>query len=176
MRVEWNETKNRANRKKHGVNFELAQEIFDDPLALSKFDRIEDGEERWHTLGTVENIVLLLVTHTARDDEGEEVIRISRHVRRPQANGDIMKKTKRSIRRKKSLRALKYLPEKEIDINDVPEVRDWGGAVRGRFYRPIKKAVSLRLDADVLAWFKARSEKYQSKINEVLREYMNKNQ
>lgn len=87
-----------------------------------------------------------------------------------------MNKTKRLSRHKKSLRALKYLPEKEIDINDVPEVRDWDGAVRGRFYRPIKKAVSLRLDADVLAWFKARSEKYQSKINEVLREYMTKNQ
>lgn len=44
--------------------------------------------------------------------------------------------------------------------------------MRGRFYRPVKQAISLRLDADVLAWFKARSEKYQSKINEVLREYM----
>ena len=87
-----------------------------------------------------------------------------------------MSKTKRSSRSKKSLRAVKYLPEKEINLDDIPEVRDWDGAVRGRFYRPIKKAVSLRLDADVLAWFKARSEKYQSKINQVLREYMNKNQ
>jgi uncharacterized protein (DUF4415 family) len=87
-----------------------------------------------------------------------------------------MNKTKRSSRHKKSLRALKNLPEKDIDVNDVPEVRDWDGAVRGRFYRPIKKAVSLRLDADVLAWFKTRGEKYQSKINEVLREYMTKNQ
>ena len=51
-------------------------------------------------------------------------------------------------------------------------MRDWDGAVRGRFYRPVKKAISLRLDADVLAWFKTRGEKYQSKINEVLREYM----
>lgn len=76
MRVEWDEKKNRANLKKHGVSFELAQEIFDDPLALSKLDRIEDGEERWHTLGTVGGVVLLLVTHTTRDDEGEEVIRV----------------------------------------------------------------------------------------------------
>jgi len=76
VRVEWDERKNRTNRRKHGVSFELAQEVFDDPLALSKLDRVEAGEERWHTLGVVEGIVLLLVTHTVRDDHGEEVIRI----------------------------------------------------------------------------------------------------
>lgn len=76
MRVEWDERKNRTNRRKHGVCFELAQEVFDDPLTLSKLDRVEAGEERWHTLGMVEGIVLLLVTHTVRDDHGEEVIRI----------------------------------------------------------------------------------------------------
>lgn len=87
-----------------------------------------------------------------------------------------MSKTKPAARRKKEIRALKYQPEKEIDLKDIPEVRDWAGAIRGRFYRPIKKAISLRLDADVLTWFKARSEKYQSKINEVLREYMRRHQ
>lgn len=56
--------------------FGLAQEVFDDPLALSKLDRVEAGEERWHTLGMVEDVVLLLVTHTVRDDHGEEIIRI----------------------------------------------------------------------------------------------------
>ena len=76
MRVEWDERKNRANQKKHGVSFELAQEIFDDPLALSKLDRMVGDEERWHTLGMVEGIVLLLVTHTVRHDEDEEVIRV----------------------------------------------------------------------------------------------------
>jgi len=76
VRVEWDERKNRTNRRKHGVSFDLAQEVFDDPLALSKLDRVEAGEERWRTLGMVEGIVLLLVTHTVRDDHGEEVIRI----------------------------------------------------------------------------------------------------
>ena len=76
MRVEWDERKNHTNYQKHGVRFELAQEVFDDPLALSKLDRVEAGEERWHTLGMVEGIVLLLVTHTVRDDQGEEVLRI----------------------------------------------------------------------------------------------------
>ncbi len=85
-----------------------------------------------------------------------------------------MKKTKPTARRSKELKALKTRVVSTGEIRDIPEVRDWDGAVRGRFYRPVKKAISLRLDADVLAWFKARSEKYQSKINEVLREYMHR--
>lgn len=83
-----------------------------------------------------------------------------------------MSKTKPTARRGKELKALKTRVVSTGEIRDIPEVRDWDGAVRGRFYRPVKKAISLRLDADVLAWFKARSEKYQSRINEVLREYM----
>jgi uncharacterized protein (DUF4415 family) len=51
-------------------------------------------------------------------------------------------------------------------------VRDWNGAVRGRFYRPVKQAVTIRLDADVVAWFKARDRKYQTAVNRALREYM----
>lgn len=83
-----------------------------------------------------------------------------------------MSKTKPTARRSKELKALKTRVISTGELRNIPEVRDWEGAVRGRFYRPVKKAISLRLDADVLAWFKARSEKYQSKINEVLREYM----
>ncbi|MBK9130130.1 MAG: BrnT family toxin [Gammaproteobacteria bacterium] len=75
MHFSWDENKNRANRLKHGVSFELAQEVFDDPLALSRLDRIAGSEQRWHTLGRVEG-VLLLVSHTAFEHEGEEVIRI----------------------------------------------------------------------------------------------------
>lgn len=45
---------------------------------------------------------------------------------------------------------LKQMDDKDIDFSDIPEVLDWSGAVRGRLYRPIKKPVTLRLDADVL--------------------------
>lgn len=51
---------------------------------------------------------------------------------------------------------------------------DWQGAVRGAFYRvtPVKKPIALRLDADVLAWFKQDGDGYQTRINAALREYM----
>ena len=74
--------------------------------------------------------------------------------------------------RKKELDALAARPEEEIDTSELPEVTDWSGAAIGRFYRPIKKPVTIRLDADVLAWFRAHSTKYQTAINKALREYI----
>ena len=73
------------------------------------------------------------------------------------------------------LETLRAMRDEDIDFRDIPEVTDWTGAKRGRFYRPIKQPLTLRLDADVIAWFKARatdSEKYQTTINRVLREYV----
>ncbi len=73
------------------------------------------------------------------------------------------------------LKSLAALPEKEIDTSDVPEVLDWSGARRGLFYRPIKQQLTLRLDVDVVAWFKRHTtsdEGYQTRINRALREYV----
>jgi uncharacterized protein (DUF4415 family) len=71
--------------------------------------------------------------------------------------------------------ALAAPPNREIDTSDVPEVRDWSGAQRGTFYRPIKQQLTLRLDADIVAWFKERTRDgraYQTVINKALREYV----
>jgi uncharacterized protein (DUF4415 family) len=70
------------------------------------------------------------------------------------------------------LKGLAAMADEEIDFSDIPEQRDWSGAVVGRFYRPVKKQVTLRLDADVLAWFKARGGKYQTALNAALRQHM----
>ena len=76
MRFEWDENKNRSNRKKHGVGFETAKLVFDDPLHISIQDRFENGEERWRTVGLAGGVVLLLVAHTYRDEDGDEVVKI----------------------------------------------------------------------------------------------------
>lgn len=74
------------------------------------------------------------------------------------------------------LEVLKNIPDREIDLTDpdAPEITDWSTAVRGKFYRPIKQQVTLRLDSDVLDWFKHQANKYQTLINQVCREYMEK--
>ncbi len=60
-------------------------------------------------------------------------------------------------RRTAELKRLADKPDEEIDTSDIPEVTDWSGAVVGKFYRPIKKQVTLRIDAEVLEWLKGRA-------------------
>ena len=76
MKVVWHETKNKANLKKHRISFELAQLVFDDPMHVSRQDRVEGGELRWQTIGLVGNVVLLLVAHTLIEGDGIETVRI----------------------------------------------------------------------------------------------------
>ena len=80
-----------------------------------------------------------------------------------------------TARQKKELAALARLADDKIDTRSIPEVRDWSGARRGLFYRPVKQQLTLRLDADVVAWFKdhaPRGEGYQTNINRALREHV----
>ena len=79
-----------------------------------------------------------------------------------------------TVEQKRQLAALAKMPESRIDVSDAPELAAarWKDAVRGRFYRPVKKAVSLRLDADVIAWLKKDGKGYQSRANRLLREKM----
>jgi uncharacterized protein (DUF4415 family) len=73
------------------------------------------------------------------------------------------------------LKSLAARRDEDIDTSDAPELLDWSGAKRGLFYRPIKQQLTLRLDADVVAWFKshtASAEGYQTRINRALREYV----
>ena len=72
----------------------------------------------------------------------------------------------------RELRDLEKMNPNDIDLSDLPEVRDWDGAVVGKFYRPIKKPLTLRIDADVLAWLKSQGKGYQTRINRILRSAM----
>jgi uncharacterized DUF497 family protein len=76
VRWTWDPDKAAANRLKHGLSFETAVLVFDDPLQASRLDPHPDGD-RWHTIGLV-GPVLLLVVHTRpeKSEEGEEVGRI----------------------------------------------------------------------------------------------------
>ena len=75
-----------------------------------------------------------------------------------------------------ALKALAAMPDSEIDTSDTPEVKDWTGAVRGALFRPVKRLTSLRLDADLLEWFKRGGDGYQTRINAALREYVERHQ
>jgi len=72
----------------------------------------------------------------------------------------------------RQLQALLHLRDEEIDTADIPELTDWTKAVIGKFYRPIKEPVTIRLDADIIAWLKSAGPGYQTKINGLLRQAM----
>lgn len=80
-----------------------------------------------------------------------------------------------SEKRKRELAVLAERPDSEIDFSDVPELTEefWQNAVPNPFYKPVKKQVTLRIDADVLAWLRQQGETgYQSRLNAVLRQGM----
>jgi uncharacterized protein (DUF4415 family) len=80
-----------------------------------------------------------------------------------------------TARHRTELAALAALPDERIDTRKMPETSDWSGAKRGLFYRPVKRQLTLRIDADVVAWFKRRAPRgkgYQTDINRALREYV----
>jgi uncharacterized protein len=89
---EWDEAKDLANRRKHGVSFDDALDVFGDPLRLTRLDRIENGEARWQTVGIMDRHRIILVAHTIWDDEDREIVRIisarpvTRHERRDYEN------------------------------------------------------------------------------------------
>lgn len=71
--------------------------------------------------------------------------------------------------RKREIAAIAAKTDATIDISEMPEVVDWTGAEVGRFYRPVKRPVTMRLDDDVIDWLKSYGRGYQTKANLLLR-------
>lgn len=78
---------------------------------------------------------------------------------------------------KDEFNALNEMPEKDLDLSDIPEIDfdKLGKPIVGKFYKPLKKPISIRMDADVLEWFKSYKH-YQKMINTICRSYMQKHQ
>ena len=77
---------------------------------------------------------------------------------------------------KTNLERLRNMPDEEIDTSDIPVTLDWKNARRGVFYRPVTQQITLRVDADVLEWFKEHAGEggrgYQTEMNRALREHV----
>jgi len=76
VRFDWDDEKAESNYRKHEVSFDIAALVFDDPGFVMFPDRNVDGEERWHTIGLVGGVLLLLVVHTLLEEGEEEIVRI----------------------------------------------------------------------------------------------------
>jgi uncharacterized protein len=149
MVLAWDENKNRINRRKHGVSFETAAWIFEDPNVVSYLDRVVDQEERWHSIGCAGDIAILLVVHTneAQPSEAKMVKKksgSSRQERRVLASA--LFTTPITEKQRRELKRLAGVPDSQIDFSDAPEGKPRKSDLQvGRFYRPIKQLVSLRV-------------------------------
>ena len=170
MRFEWDEAKNRSNLLKHRISFETAVLAFDDPFALTRRDEFVTEEERWITLGSVSRGAVLFMVHTRSEEDDEEGTRIISARRATPRERKTMRKL--SAEQKRDIAAISAMKDEDIDLSDMPEVLDWSGAEMGRFYRPPKRSVTIRLDGDVLDWLKGYGKGYQTRVNLLLRHAM----
>ena len=77
LRFEWDPAKARTNQRKHGISFEDAMHVFDDPHALFELDRADEfGELRWHAIGLIGEVAVVLVAHTMREEAEDEIVRL----------------------------------------------------------------------------------------------------
>ena len=81
---------------------------------------------------------------------------------------------KLTTKQKRELAKLARRADSEIDYSDIPPLGEkfWQNAVRNPFYRPVKQQVTLRIDADILAWLRQHGRGYQSRLNSLLRSAM----
>ena len=75
---------------------------------------------------------------------------------------------------RREIRALAARPDREIDYSDIPRLPEsfWKNAVRNPFYRPVKSQLTVRLDADIIAWLRSQGKGYQTRLNQLLRTAM----
>jgi uncharacterized protein len=76
MKFVWDAAKARSNLSKHAVSFALAEQIWNDPLHVILPDRLIDGEQRWHAIGVVGSVTLLVAVHLYPDGDDESRVRI----------------------------------------------------------------------------------------------------
>lgn len=73
---------------------------------------------------------------------------------------------------KRDIAAIAAKQDADIDFSDAPPVLDWTGAEIGKFYRPAKRPVTMRLDSDIIEWLKSGGRGYQTRANWLLRHAM----
>jgi uncharacterized DUF497 family protein/predicted DNA binding CopG/RHH family protein len=163
MQFEWDENKNALNKTKHGVSFEDAQSVFNDPLHISKLDyRFSYFEERWITIGTTSNLELLVVACCFFPMMVKRSFESFQHVMQIQMKGQFMKSIEERA---------------QFDDYEMTDNYDFNDGIRGRFYQSKKVRATMQLDNDVVLFLKKQASeqhvKYHVLVNNLLRTYMN---
>src|SRR2546428_4324859 len=143
-------------------DFVDAEEMFRGALVVDPDTRKDYGETRWIGIGTIRGRTAVVVF----TERGSETIRIISLRKAPVVNANNTRRRSRT-----NWKRVDALRDSEIDLSDVPELGPefFSKAIR---WPGKKKQITLRLDPDVLAFFRKRGKGYQTTINAVLRKYV----
>jgi uncharacterized protein (DUF4415 family) len=165
VRLEWDEAKREENLRKHGIDCVDVEGLFEGYTATIADDRFEYRERRFVTFGLLDGRAVI-VAHTEREGAIG-----SSPSERPRA----VKNRATSQRSQTDWDRVDRLQDQEIDLSDIPEIspEQFARAIVRKGLQPVqrKAQVTLRVDADVLDWFRAKGAGYQSRMNAVLRAY-----
>src|SRR3981081_3245299 len=103
-------------------------------------------------------------------NQAKRVFELSQIASTRRIKGEPMRKLTKQ--QKRDIRAIAAKQDGDIDFSDAPPVLDWSGAEIGKFYRPVKKPVTMRFDSDNIAGLKIDGRGYQTKANWLLRHAM----
>lgn len=167
MKFGWDEEKRRSNIAKPGLDFVGVEEVFDGATATVLDDRFDYGEERFVTFGLWDGRVVAVTRIPKRTISFASS---ACEKQRAMKKKDISKKSETDWKR------VDALSDKDIDLTETPEVSAemFARATvrRGLKLAPRKTQLTLRVDSDVLDWYKRQGAGYQTKINALLRAYM----
>jgi len=168
MKFTWSEAKRKSNLKAHGLDFADAPEVFTGPTFTFEDDRFLYNEPRFVSLGLLRGIPVSIV-HTENPDR----IRVFLFARRQK-----MSKSSSSKASKTSWSRVKAMKDRNVKLTAEHPEADVRHIVRGIARQglkpvPAKASISLRVDADVLEWFKSQGPGYQTRMNAVLRAFKN---
>lgn len=162
MKFEWDEARNRANIRKHALDFADAEERFHGLLVVDPDTREDYDERRWIGVGSIRaRIVYLVFT-----EPGPDTVRIISRERRAGVSANDTKRRSRT-----DWKRVDALRDSDIDFSEMPE-RGPDVFARAILWPGPKKQITLRLDPDVLAFFRKSGKGYQTTINAVLRKYV----
>jgi uncharacterized protein (DUF4415 family) len=166
MRFAWDERKRRVNLKTHGFDFRDTPRVFEGPTFTFEDDRFDYGEQRFVTLGFLGDVAVSIV-HTETLSASMSSLFV-----------ELLEMKKRSSLKasKTDWKRIRAMKDKDIKVSAEHPEAEMRHVVRGIVRRglqpvPPKESIALRLDADVLAWFKSQGPGYQTRINAVLRAF-----
>ena len=155
MRFEWDESKNELNIRQHNIDFADAQTVFAGPMIIWLDDREDYGEVRWTGAGFLKNIIVVIIFSEPENER-----------RTIMSDKDLKKKSRTNWAK------LESMTDEEIDYADIPPLDD-AFFTEGELRMPkAKPLISIRIDPEVLSWFKSQGPGYQTRMNAVLRMYM----